>query len=567
MSKANSKLANAIGGKKPQEKLVAAKGIPKPDATNIQGSAAYSQDKWLKLLTMLNTLKLQPQYYRDEKDTLKELQGLVEICSAEDPYLTCQCIVYSRCLGEGMRTISHAASVFIAPHISGTEYSKRFYSLWNKKAQKGGVIYRPDDMSEIVAGFVALNGEYKTTTTTVAQHQSVATEVTVDITGVKLTNAMKKGFKNSLETLDSYSLLKYKSKLIDVINLVHPSSVVSKAEVDYGVGRVKTLDAIMRGYTGVSADTWEVNQGNAGQIVAKAVREGKLDEEEAKEILTEAKADNWKELLENNKLGILAGIRNLRNILLSKPTLPTVKLLCDLVSDPILIRQGKIMPYQLDLANDVMRNEFNSMEARQITQALAKGYIEAVPNLAAMLPGRNLVIHDKSGSMGQGVILSVGNKNIGVRCSDKSALIAATIAKATNCDIIEFGSAARTLSYDSNLDIFSLAKDFNQTNMGLTDLSKAWELAENSGIKYDRVFILSDNEVNRGSTYERYASYVRKSGQPYVYSVDLAGYGSNAIAGDKVRYYFGYGFAMFEDIASSEFNAEYHLDKVKKVII
>ena len=62
-------------------------------------------------------------------------------------------------------------------------------------------------------------------------------------------------------------------------------------------------------------------------------------------------------------------------------------------------------------------------------------------------------------------------------------------------------------------------------------------------------------------------SYVKGCGSPYVYSVDLAGYGTNCIAGDKVRYYYGYGFSMFDDIASSEFNPEYHLEKVKQVII
>ena len=262
MSKTNSKLASVIGEKKPKPRLVAANNIPKPDTTNQQGLPAYSQDKWLKLLTMLNTLKLQPQYYRNEATTLKELQDLIQVCATENPYFTCQCIVYSRCLGGGMRTVSHAASVFVAPFISGQEYSKRFYGLWNKKEKKGGVIFRPDDMSEIISGFVALNGEYQTTTVT----NSKGTTTTVDISGTKLTNAMKKGFKSALESLDSYSLLKYKSSLIDVINLVHPNPNVSREYVTVNGEEVYTIDAIMRGLN-VSANTWEVNQGNAGQIV------------------------------------------------------------------------------------------------------------------------------------------------------------------------------------------------------------------------------------------------------------------------------------------------------------
>ena len=563
MSKTNSKLAAVIGTKQPKTNLVNANKIPKPDTTNQQGLPAYSQDKWLTLLTMLNTLKLEPQYYRSVTNTLKELQTLIDQCAKEDLYLTCQCIVYSRCLGEGMRTISHASSVFIAPYISGQEYSKRFYGLWNKKEQKGGVIFRPDDMAEILQGYIALNGQIKQTVTLV---NGVPQSSETSTSGPKLSNAMKKGFKSVLESLDSYSLLKYKSKLIDIINLVHPSPRLSTAKIEYNGEQVSTIDAIMKSYN-VSANTWEVNQGEAGQIVAKAVKEGKLTDKEAKETLTQAKADNWKELLDTNKLGILAALRNLRNVLINNPESSTINKLCELVSNPTLIREGKIMPYQLDLANEIMIAEFNSPYARQISQALAKGYELAIPNLKELLPGNNVIFLDQSGSMVYEIKLPGQKHSSRTSCISKAALIAATIAKATNADIICFGFTARYVQYNPNLDVFTLAKQLSTANMGGTNLATAWQLAQASGRKYTRTFILSDNEVNRGSTYNSYMSYVKNVGHPYVYSVDLAGYGTNAIAGEKVRYYYGYGFAMFDDIAKSEFNAQYHLDKVRKVVI
>lgn len=563
MSKTNSKLASVIGSKQPKSNLVNARNIPTPDTTNQQGYAAYSQDKWLTLLTMLNTLKFEPQYYRSQTQTLKELQALIDNCAKEDLYLTCQCIVYSRCLGEGMRTISHASSVFIAPYISGQEYSKRFYGLWNKKEQKGGVIFRPDDMAEILAGYIALNGQVQQTVTTV---NGVPVSNDVKTSGPKLSNAMKKGFKSALESLDTYSLLKYKSNLIDIINLVHPSPKLSRATVEYNGEKISTIDAIMKGYN-VSANTWEVNQGEAGQIVAKAVKEGKLTDKEAKETLTQAKADNWKELLDTNKLGILAALRNLRNVLINNPESSTINKLCDLVSNPTLIREGKIMPYQLDLANEIMIAEFNSPYARQISQALTKGYELAIPNLSALIPGQNVIFLDQSGSMGYEIKLSGQKYSSRTSCISKAALIAATIAKATNADIIVFGSSAKYVQYNPNLDVFTLAKQLSTANMGGTNLATAWNLAQASGRKYTRTFILSDNECNRGNTYSSYMSYVKNVGHPYVYSVDLAGYGTNCIAGEKVRYYYGYGFSMFDDIAKSEFNAAYHLDQVRKVVI
>lgn len=545
MSKTNTKLASTIGTLQPKPALVASKAIPKPDTTNISGHSAYTQEKWRKLLTILNTSKLQSQYYRSESETLKDLHALITDCAEENLYLTCQCIVYSRCVGEGLRTISHAASVFISSHLAGAEFSKRFYSHWDKSKKQGGVIFRPDDMYEIMQGFIALNSSTESSP--------------------KLTNAMKKGFANAIESFDSYPLLKYKSSLIDVVNLVRPSSARSKAIVDIEGESVKTIDAIMRGLK-VSADTWEVNQVKAGQIVAEAVKEGKVDAVQAQAILTEAKAENWDELLSSDKLGILAAIRNLRNILKNNPKDETIDKLAHLLANSDRIRDGKIFPYQLDIANELILQEFPAdRNARILSIALSKGYTYAVPNLSAILPGRNVIFLDQSVSMNYSII--VNGKNGSQSCSKKASMLAATIALATNADIIRFGSTAEYITYDPSVNIFTLAKILDNSKMGGTNLSAAWEHARLSGKQYDRVFILSDNECNVGSSYDRYKKYVEQVGDPYVYSVDLAGYGTDCIAGDKVKYFYGYGMAMFEDIAKLEYNPDHHMDKVKQIII
>lgn len=536
----NQNLKDTLATMQPNPKAVEAMKIPKPTVKNRQGHAAYSLDSWLRLLTMLNTLKLENQFYRSETDTMKELKTLVDECATQDPYLVAQCIVYSRCVGEGMRSVNHLAASYLAPHCGGLEWAKRFYSLWNKKTQSGGTVFRPDDMAEIIACFSAMN---KT----------------------KATNSMKKGFAAAIEQMDAYGVLKYKKALIDVINLVHPNPKNSSAMVDVNGEKVNVIDAVIKGLS-VSADTWEVAQSDAGQEVAKAVKEGKIDEVQAKEILKEAKAENWDALLTEGKLGILAALRNIRNMMNTVTKGKTVDTLCNLISDGEAIRKGKIMPYQIDMANEVINSEFSSAESRKISAALLKGYDAAVPNLAEMLPGRNLVIVDFSGSMGTPVLDPVRKTRYSSSCMDKAALIGATIAKATNADVIRFGDNAEYVNWNMNSDVFSIAKAMKKP-MGCTNLGRAWQLAQASGKKYDRVFILSDNECNRGSSYSSYMNYVKAVGSPYVYSVDMAAYGTTQLAGDNVRYYFGYGYAMFDDIAKSEFNPNYHLDKVKKIVI
>ena len=246
MAKRNEILKNNLNGLKPKENLVTANAIPNPDTKNLQGYEAYSLDDKLKLLSILNTSKVEDQYYRSAGESLNYLKGIISNIAKEDPYFVAQAIVYSRCKGEGMRTINHVAAVLLAPYIKGLPWAKRFYSLWNKKEQKGGIIFRADDISEILKIFKILNP-------------------------VLASNPMKKGFASAIENLDSYSLLKYKKDLIDVINIVHPSSQKSKAVVKVGDNEFKTIDAIMQGLA-VSADTWEVAQSEAGQIVAQAVK-------------------------------------------------------------------------------------------------------------------------------------------------------------------------------------------------------------------------------------------------------------------------------------------------------
>ncbi len=200
-------------------------------------------------------------------------------------------------------------------------------------------------------------------------------------------------------------------------------------------------------------------------------------------------------------------------------------------------------------------------------QALLKGYELSIPNLKSVLTGNTLVILDLSGSMQMHKIRCGENKISKNSSRDKAGLIAATIAKATNSDVIVFGSTAYKTPYNPNLDVFTLGRTLASRDLGATSLSSAWRLAAESKVRYDRVFILSDNEVNKGSTYTAYKQYVEQVGDPYVYSVDLASYGTTVIAGPKVKYYYGYGLSMFEDIVASEFNPNHYIDKIKQVVI
>ncbi|GEM_PF-1915135 len=544
MSKFNSELKKKLDGKNQTASFVSHKKkqtAAPPKATNISGSPAYNMDKWLKLLSMLNTLKLEQQYYKSESQQIRNLKAVVIECAKENPYFTAQCIVYSRCLGEGLRSVSHVAAVTIAPYISGQPWAKYFYSAWNKKTKKGGVIFRTDDMSEIMAYYKLNNNK-------------------------SLPASMKKGFAMTIEGLDLYNFGKYTKQIRDVANMVHPNPWKTPEISLEKAHSVAALDYIMRG-NNIPAHTWENAQSEAGQEIARAVREGNINQQEAQQLLQEAKEQNWNQLLSEGRLGIMAALRNIRSILLSNPTRDTVNMLCALVSDPNKVIQGKIMPYHFDIAIEVINNEFNSPESRRIVQELTVGYKQSIPNFAELLTGNTLVIVDQSGSMWMlnGYVKN-GNRNNAVTyksyAGDKACLLAATIAKATNADIIRFGSKANYVNYKISDDVFTIASGF-KSEMGSTNLAEAWKLASTK--KYDRVFIFSDHECNVGNTYKAYQDYIEKCGRPYVYSVDLAAYGTTQLVGPKVHYIYGYGNHVFEQIKHVEFNPNEIIQTVKSI--
>lgn len=557
MADRNAQLKAALSVMAPKERVVEAMNIKSEDTVNRQGFKAYALDDKLRLIMMLNTLKLQPQFYRTETEQMKELRDLIERIAVKDPYFVAQAIVYSRCVGEGMRSVNHLAAALLAPYASGQEWSKRFYGLFNKKESKngfvtGGCIYRPDDMTEIKAVYDALNK------------------------GV-LSNAMKKGFASVIENLDGYQLTKYKKNIIDMSNLVHPNSSKSKASVTIDGKTTKVLDALMQGIN-IPADTWEHANSEAGQEVAKAVREGKISKNEAEKILAEAKNDNWESLLTNGKLGVLAALRNIRNMM-KNPRKSVIDAWCKLITTDDLIRKSLILPTQIDLAYETVMREFaNADYSPKVQQALLDAYEMSIPNLSSVLSGKTCVVVDCSGSMGCSVNVD-GYSNTGdwwysarretESCSYKAGLIAATICKATNADVIKFGSDAKYFGFNKNTNVFALAKQIGTNEYGATYPYKAFELMRNHRKSYDRIIFISDNEVNSYNlTSDSYKEYIHDVCSPYIYAIDLAAYGTAPISNkNKVQYYYGYGSQLFDDISKNEFNPNYHIDKISKVVI
>lgn len=501
-----------------KEAVVEANAISEPIHNMVGGGIGYKLEDKLHLLTILNTYMLQDTYYKSATDFLAEFSELISKIALADPEFVAKAIVYSRCHTSGLRTINQVASVLALPFLSGTSYAKLLYSSFDKKNKKGGMIYRPDDMKAILDTYKTLGGK-----------------------GV-MPNSMKKAFRKAIEGLDTYSLLKYKKDIIDVANLVHPNPNNSNATVEVDGEKISTITAIMRGAK-VSADTWEVGLSDVGQVV----KEFELSDEEKAEALKQGKNAVFSDLLKENKLGYLAAIRNINNIVNNDSDGETTKMLANLISDSTMIRKAKIMPQQL--ANAYLYGSNNEL----IKQALNKAIEGAMANFKEAITDNVAVVLDVSGSMG------------GVR--KEAAFITAILYQALGTsDLYTFAHYAGMVKplYDDFEMLYRTILGY--FTGGGTNLQSALDMIRKSGKKYDRIIIISDNEANRGHCVDSYKKLISQINSPKIYSIDLAGYGETSLPiQGKIRLYFGKTFTMFDDMIRDEFNPISHIEEVSKI--
>ena len=157
-----------------------------PTTVNEMGEKAYKLAAKEELVSTCLTTFLQNSYYESENEIVNRIKNSA---NKVDEKFAAKLALYLR-KDANMRSVTHLLAGEIAPRLSGKEYAARFF---NKVAQ------RPDDMSEILAYYFSKGNK-------------------------AISNAIKKGFKSKLESLDPYLIDKYKMKkkdisLIDLVNL------------------------------------------------------------------------------------------------------------------------------------------------------------------------------------------------------------------------------------------------------------------------------------------------------------------------------------------------------------
>jgi len=409
-----------------------------PSEVNKMGSAAYKLDPKEELVSTVLTTFVQKSYYEKEKEIMKRFRKAADNV---DPLFVAKTALYAR-LSANMRSSSHVLAAELAPRVSGLEWSSRFY---NK------VINRVDDMSEILSYYENI------------------------MKGKGVPNAMRKGFKLKLESLDPYLIDKYKMlgreiSLIDLVNRMHPVPTQSNAEA------FKLL---------MTAGGKGIGELYSSKILEKEMSKAGTAPKTAQKTVEAAKQEAIESVLGNVKgMPIFNLLRNLRNIMLYAPD-SVGEAIRQLVI-PEKIYKSRLLPFRFlsahleiskmtyelkegesskivfeDEVQDRVstRSEFNAFKIN-VLSALEKAIEISCHNIPE-LEGRVAILIDHSGSMrgdGGGSSLVSAFSRIGM--VDIANLFAAMLlAKQSSTYVGLFGDKLLQYKVNRKMSILEMTKD------------------------------------------------------------------------------------------------------------
>lgn len=525
------------------------KTFTKKVITNKQGGTGLKHEPKMELISLLVT-GMTSSFYEKENERETRLGSLIKQLAKKDLTFVAKALIYTRSV-VGQRSVTHVGAAQLAPYLSGNALGKRFYSKRIRNGNSGGIVHRIDDMLEIAAYYFMRNPNKP------------------------LPNAIKKGFADAITTASRYELAKYQGKnksvsLVDIFNLVHPKAVDEAQEA--------TFNSLMDG-TLKQFNTAEDKNSKAGKDVSAKVRAGTITKKEAVKELAQTKSDNWETLIMNGTIGYMALIRNMKNIV-TQSTQNTFNAALKLLVNEEMIRKSLIFPHQIDIAYMFMLESDTIKESnklRELLTAIGIAYELAIPNLTELFPtGRTAIIVDTSASMQGGLVGSYfpntkfNGKTSNINPIEKASLIGATLVKGINADLYQFATNCRPIAFNP-MDTVNTIKQAIIRNIGVVGHGTNFNSIFTKLIdkRYDRVFVISDNQgadTLLGSS--SYLSYVKKHGQPYIYSIDLVGLGSTMFKQNhKLINLFGYSSDIYEMIKTAEINPKAILKEIEKIRI
>jgi 60 kDa SS-A/Ro ribonucleoprotein len=321
---------------------------------NHENAPAYVLTPALELYAAVATAALSDQFYEAADTRLVRLRALV---AQNESLFVARLAVYAR-EQLYLRSVPLVLAVELARTHKGDNLVGRLVAR---------VVQRADEIPELLACYAQANGR------------------TGSKTLGRLSKQMQRGLALAFNKFDAYQLAKYNRdgavRLRDALFLVHPKP--------HNEAQQAVFDQLVAG-TLPTPYTWETELSAVGQVAysSAAARQAALTR-------------TWETLVASGRVGYMALLRNLRNLLEANVSAETLASVCATLAAPAHVARARQLPFRFLAAyREVLALQAGTVAP--VLAALEAAITASVLNLRGFGPETRVVVAcDVSGSMQQ----------------------------------------------------------------------------------------------------------------------------------------------------------------------
>lgn len=490
---------------------------------NFEGVPAYRLSPEWDLYSLVVTSILSDKFYETASDRLETMRNLIP---KNNPQFVARLAIYAR-EQMNLRSMPLVLAVELAKVHSGD-------SLISEMTAR--IVQRADEITELLACYQLANKRTETKKLN------------------RLSKQIQTGLQIAFNKFDEYQFAKYNRqteiKLKDALFIVHPKA---KNEEQQSIFNKIIEDKLQIPYT------WETELSALGQQ--------KYETEEDKKT---AFTHKWEELIDSGKVGYMALLRNLRNILTAEVSATHIQTICKIISAKEKVLHSKQLPFRFLAAYRELL-EINSGHASKVMNALEEAVKISAENIAGFDETTKVLIAcDVSASMQRSISpkSSIMNYDIG--------LMLGMLLKSRCENVVSgiFGNTWKIVNLPnsgvlSNVDAFY--KREGEVGYATNGYLIVEDLIKSNKIM-DKIMIFTDCQLwdSKGNTQMKdvWKKYKTIAPKAKLYLFDLAGYGKVPlnITDDDVHLIAGWSDKIF-DILQAIDNGSDALKEINKIEI
>lgn len=453
------------------------------DTMNHQQSPAYTLSPKLELYSAVVTASLSDKFYEKGGERINRI---VELIWQNDPEFVAKLAVYTR---EKMylRSVPLVLTAELAKYSNGNALVKKLTER---------VVQRADEISELLACYQLSN-----------QRKGIKKLN-------KLSKQLQKGLSGAFNKFDEYQFAKYNRdgivKLRDALFLVHPKPKSDEQQALFNKIAADTLN---------TPYTWETRLSAIGQA--------KYTSEKEREA---AFRNAWEELIDSGKMGYMATLRNLRNILVAGVSPKHIARVAGQLSDAKQVAASKQLPFRFLSAYRELQ-QVNTGSTGILLEALEQAVLQSATNIRGFGSETKVVIAcDVSGSMQRAVSpkSTVQNFDIG--------LVLGMLLQSQCSNVITgmFGDRWKTIAMPRTQvlrNVMEFHRREGEVGYSTNGYLVIQDLLDRKVI-VDKIFMFTDCQLwNTGGSHiaQVWMQYKQFAPDCRLYLFDLAGYGTTPL--------------------------------------